>query len=134
MMCRLCRLPIIMTILVLWSCTGPKEKTSEEMGAAQNSGRAVVTLLAQVSLRENKFQWEQAAALLERALRIDPRNAHLWYRLAAIRLQQGRYGMAESLAQKSISLAKDEPELKQHNMDIINAARQPHAPEIPSGG
>lgn len=118
---------IIMTVLILASCAGPKEKTSEEMGTTQDASRAVATLLAQVSSREDKAQWERAAALLERALRIEPRNAHLWHRLAKIRLQQGRYGMAESLAQKSSALAKGDAELKQRNTEIINAARQAYS-------
>jgi cytochrome c-type biogenesis protein CcmH/NrfG len=124
---RIHSLLIIMTVLVLVSCAGPKEKTSEEMGTTQDAGRAVATLLAQVSRRETKSQWEQAAALLERALRIEPRNAHLWHRLAKIRLQQGRYGMAESLAQKSSTLARGDAELKQRNAEIINAARQAYS-------
>ncbi len=124
---RIHNLLIIMIILVLSSCAGPIEQTSEEMGTTQNAGRAVSILLAQVSLRENKSQWEQAAAFLERALRIEPRNAHLWHRLAKIRLQQGRYGMAESLAQKSSALAKSDAELKQRNTEIINAARQAYS-------
>lgn len=131
---RIHNLLIIMIILVLSSCAGPLEQTSEEMGTTQDAGRAVATLLAQVSSRENKTQWEQAAALLERALRIEPRNAHLWHRLAKIRLQQGRYGMAESLAQKSSALAKDDAELKQRNTEIINAARQAYSLGNAPGG
>ena len=131
---RIHNLFIVIIILVLSSCAGPIEQTSEEMGTTQNAGRAVSTLLAQVSLRENRSQWEQAAALLERALRIEPRNAHLWHRLAKIRLQQGRYGMAESLAQKSSTLAKGDAELKQRNAEIINTARQAYSLGNAPGG
>jgi len=94
-----------------------------QIGSVPDAGRAVATLLAKADSREQQAQWEQAAALLERALRIEPRNARLWHRLARIRLQQGRYAMAESLAQKSNALAKDDEELKQHNAELIEAAR-----------
>jgi len=94
-----------------------------QIGVVPDAGRAVATLLAKADRQEYQAHWEQAAALLERALRIEPRNARLWHRLAKIRLQQGRYAMAESLAQKSNALAKDDEELKRSNAELIEAAR-----------
>lgn len=93
------------------------------IGVSPDAGRAVATLLAKAEQHEYQAHWEQAAALLERALRIKPRNARLWHRLATIRLQQGHYGMAESLAQKSNALARDDEELKRRNAELIEAAR-----------
>jgi len=43
---------------------------------------------------------------------------------AKVRLQQGRYGMAESLAQKSNTLAKDNEALKRRNAELIEIARR----------
>jgi len=94
------------------------------MGQTQDAGRAVTILLAQASTQETQAQWERAAALLERALRIEPRNARLWYRLARVRWQQGRFGMAENLARKSLALIRDDEELKQQNAQLIEAARR----------
>src|SRR5258708_28319665 len=37
-----------------------------------------------------------AAASLERALRIEPRNPRLWHELAGVRLQQGDYAQADT--------------------------------------
>ncbi|HHX81911.1 MAG TPA: tetratricopeptide repeat protein [Pseudomonadaceae bacterium] len=48
---------------------------------------------------------ERAAALSERALRIAPREALLWYRLAEIRYRQQRYDEALGFAQRAQSLA-----------------------------
>ena len=120
---------LLLVVLVLTGCagglavTGP-EAASEDMGTTQNTGRAVATLLAKVETQEAQAHWERAAALLERALRIEPRNAQLWHRLAKIRLQQGRYGMAESLAQKSNTLARDDEVLKRRNAELIEVARR----------
>ena len=50
-------------------------------------------------------QLDKAGAALERALRIEPRNAGIWHDLAQIRLHQGQYQQAESLASKSNNLA-----------------------------
>src|SRR5215471_9958433 len=46
-----------------------------------------------------------AAATLERALRIEPRNPRLWQELARVRLKQGEYAQAESVASRSNSFA-----------------------------
>ena len=40
---------------------------------------------------------------LERALRIEPRNPSLWHELAGVRLLEGHYEQADSLAQRSNS-------------------------------
>ncbi len=65
-----------------------------------------------------------AAASLERALRIDPRNAYLWNRLAHVRLDQGQVTLAGNLADRSNALAGDSPSLKQDNWAIIALARR----------
>jgi len=39
-------------------------------------------------------------------------------------LQQGRYGMAESLAQKPNTQARDDEVLKRHNAELIEVARR----------
>ena len=111
--------------LSISGCAGNPAGTGSphQIGVKPDAGRAVATLLAKADRQEYQAHWEQAAALLERALRIKPRNARLWHRLANIRLQQGRYGMAESLAQKSNALAKDDEELKRSNAELIEAAR-----------
>src|SRR6266481_2864558 len=44
-----------------------------------------------------------AAATLERALRIEPRNPRLWQELARVRLKQGDYAQVESTAARSNS-------------------------------
>src|SRR5437762_13065607 len=46
-----------------------------------------------------------AAASLERALRIEPRNPRLWHELARVRLLQGDRVQAETLAARSNTYA-----------------------------
>jgi len=65
----------------------------------------------------------EAAATLERALRIEPRNPRLWQELARIRLQQGDFPQAESLAQRSNSWAGSDGALRAENARIIERAR-----------
>ncbi len=65
----------------------------------------------------------RAAALIERALRIEPRNARLWARLAQIRFEQQRYQQAEALARKSIRFAQGRAALLAENWRLIARAR-----------
>ena len=64
-----------------------------------------------------------AAASLERALRIEPRNPRLWQQLARVRLQQADYAQAESLAARSNSYAGNDAALRGENQRIIDEAR-----------
>jgi Tfp pilus assembly protein PilF len=65
----------------------------------------------------------EAASTLERALRIEPRNPRLWQELARVRLQQGDFPQAESLAQRSNSWAGSDSALRAENARIIEQAR-----------
>jgi len=64
-----------------------------------------------------------AAATLERALRIEPRNPRLWHELAKVRLKQGDYAQAESTAQRSNAWAGSDADLRAANQRIIEDAR-----------
>ncbi|MFC1684171.1 tetratricopeptide repeat protein [Pseudomonadota bacterium] len=65
-----------------------------------------------------------AASNLERALRIEPRNAHLWNQLAHVRLSQQQFGQAADLAAKSNSLAGADRWLRRDNWQLIAKARR----------
>lgn len=84
---------------------------------------AVLALLSEATQQEISGDPEVAAAKLERALRIEPRNAVLWHHLAAVRLRQGQTQLAVSLAQKSNSFAARDSELVERNQRIIQQAR-----------
>ncbi len=64
-----------------------------------------------------------AEATLERALRIAPRDPRLWQQLARIRLQQGQYQEAESLAARSNTWAGSDGALRAENWSLIAQAR-----------
>lgn len=119
------KLIILVLCLLLSACAGTsQDKTlNSQISSDQDSGRATSSLLAKVDIQESSEQWERAAALLERALRIEPRNAYLWHRLAQIRLQQGQYRLAESLIQKSNALAKNDEELQKKNSRLLRQAQ-----------
>lgn len=85
---------------------------------------AVVALLDNADRQAGSGKLDGAAAALERALRIEPRNAVLWQRLADIRLRQNQPGQAESLALKSNTLAVGDTATQAANWRIIAKARR----------
>ena len=70
-----------------------------------------------------------AAAQLERALRIEPRNPRLWQELARVRLKQGDYMQVEGTAARSNSWARDDPALRAENWRLIAQAREARGDE-----
>lgn len=74
-------------------------------------GTPASTLLASVDQAMAEGDFERAAAVSERALRISPRDAYLWYRLASIRYQQQRYDEAEGFARRALSFAGNDRDL-----------------------
>jgi len=62
-------------------------------------------LLLEVDAALANGDLERAAAVAERAVRIAPRDAQLWYRLASVRAQQGRTDEAVGIARRALSFA-----------------------------
>lgn len=85
---------------------------------------AVGALLATAQQQQERGDTAAAVITIERALRIEPRNAHLWNRLAHLRLSQRRLGLAADIAMKSNALAGSDNELKRANWYLIARARR----------
>jgi tetratricopeptide (TPR) repeat protein len=85
--------------------------------------QAVLALLDRSQIDIQAGERESAGASLERALRIEPRNAWLWQELAQLRLTQGQYAQAISLARKSISFAGKDKRLLVLDWRVIGNAR-----------
>lgn len=84
---------------------------------------AIVALLDNADQQSKGGRLDAAAAALERALRLEPRNAEVWSRLAEIRLQQGQLDQAASLAAKSNNLAGNNVSVLARNWKTIAQAR-----------
>jgi len=97
---------------------------SRETAVVRSQPPAVVALLDQAEQQANAGELEPAAASLERAIRIDPRNPVLWYHLATVRLSQGDSPQAEQLAVKSNSLAAGNAAQQARNWQLIAQARR----------
>lgn len=85
---------------------------------------ATASLLESALQERAAGRYDRAAAALERALRIAPRNVAVLQELARVRLEQGDAWQAEALALKANSFAVGDDELLAENWDIIAAARR----------
>lgn len=92
--------------------------------ARASDSPAVIALLDRAHTQYQGHDLNSAAASLERALRIEPRNPQLWQRLANIRLEQGQWGQASQMAARSNSYAGRDSGLRARNWEIIAAARR----------
>lgn len=101
----------------------PKPRPQPAANPGQ-SNQAVVALLDSAAGHVGNNELEKAAADLERALRIEPRNAAIWHDLGQIRLHQRRYDEAEAMASKSNSLAGGNRALQARNWRLISVARR----------
>jgi len=84
---------------------------------------AVLALVDSAQADMDTGQADNAAAKLERALRIEPQNPVLWQKLAKLRLEQGQYQQAEGLAARANGWSGDDKQLRVENWRIIGQAR-----------
>lgn len=104
---------------------GPSRGREPPRAEAPTGGPAVVALLDTAGQRSRAGRPEEAAAALERALRIEPANPELWARLAEVRLEQGQPRQAEPLALKALDLAEPaDRELRARCHRLVARARR----------
>ncbi|MBV5309962.1 MAG: tetratricopeptide repeat protein [Chromatium okenii] len=80
---------------------------------------AAQSLAAQAEQQRKAGDYTGAAASLERSLRIAPREAYLWNRLARVRMEQGQTHQAGNLASRANDLSGQNAAVKQDNWRII---------------
>jgi tetratricopeptide (TPR) repeat protein len=104
------------------------ERRSNELATFQAASRgdnpAVLALLeaAEQALRDG--QPAQAATVLERALRIEPRNPAVWHYLGLARHALGDYEQAEAMAAKSHGLSAGDRGLRSRNARLMADAER----------
>ena len=85
---------------------------------------AANSLARQAEQQRQTGDYAGAAATLERSLRIAPREAYLWNRLARVRMEQGLAAQAGQLAARSNDYAGGESTVKKDNWRIIAEAKR----------
>lgn len=85
---------------------------------------AVLALVGEADRSRAGGDLDAAVVSMERALRIDSRNATLTYKLAQLRVKQNKPQLAEELAGKSALLAGGDLDLKRKSWLLIAEARR----------
>lgn len=66
----------------------------------------------------------EAEMLLERALRIEPRNAHYWHSMAQVKFGRGQYAETVQFCRKAESLGARQPQLLARNRELLWQAQK----------
>ena len=120
-------------VLALAGCAAPGAPVGSAAGDTRQEQRreagpepapAVAALQDQAEQASAAGEHERAAALLERALRIEPHNAGLWHNLAIVRYRDGDYRQAESMAQRSLQHVGSNQDLERRNWELIAVSRE----------
>jgi hypothetical protein len=124
---------LFLAALVLAGCAAPPQAPEAEPEAPlpappppvsqKQETIAVAGLMDSARADAAAGRLANAAASLERALRIEPRNPRLWHELAQVRFRQGQLAQAASLAQRSNSWAGSDSALREANDRLIEQAR-----------
>ena len=133
-------LPVLFVLALLAGCaapspqptttTAPQPSRPPSPPAASSADErpsdsvAVAGLLKSARADVSAGRLANAAASLERGLRIEPRNPRLWQELARVRLKQREYAQAESTASRSNSWAGSDNTLRVENWRIIAESRE----------
>lgn len=102
----------------------PEERVirSEPLPGAPSESVVAKRLLASANGYMDQGDTQSAVGSLERALRIEPRNAVLWSRLAEVRFEQQNWQQAIQMAAKSNTLAPANSALRRQNWNLMASA------------
>jgi Tfp pilus assembly protein PilF len=122
----------LLLVLVVAGCAAPPPEPESKPEAppppvaapAPKENIAVAGLMESARADAAAGKLANAAASLERALRIEPRNPRLWHELARVRSQQGQHAQAENVAVRSNSFAGDDRALRAENWRLIAESRR----------
>lgn len=101
----------------------PTPARFEPLESFSQMSPAVNSLVVAANEDSQKGNEDAASSTLERASRIEPRNAALYYKMALLKLKNNP-SAAENLAKKSAILAGTDTALKKHSWLLVAKARE----------
>ncbi len=81
------------------------------------------SLYRSASTASSAGNYARAEQLLERALRIEPKNSYYWYQLAKVKFARQQYSQVIQFCLKSKSMAGGDDRLRQMNDQLIGRAQ-----------
>jgi Flp pilus assembly protein TadD len=82
-------------------------------------GAAASALVAQAHTQETSGDYGQAAATLERALRIEPENPLVWIELGRVHLGANDAAQADAMGHKALALGTGDPAAQSSAWQLI---------------
>jgi len=109
--------------------TKPGQQSSVSQGGTKKSSRNLESpiirkMLRQADMAARNRQWSKAENYLERALRVDSKNAIVWQKLAEVKLAQDRPNQAIQFARKSIALASGNSRITKQGWSIVEESNR----------
>ena len=121
------RIALCMTVLALASCAVILPPATPEEALARtpvSDSNAIVALVEAARADADSGNFIKAAGALERGLRIEPRNPRLWHELGQLKLKEGDYAQAASMAARSNTWAGTDKMLRAANWRLIGEAKR----------
>jgi len=115
---------VLPRLIVVFCAIASICSVAAERRAPAQSNSASTALIETASRQYENGQLDQAAATLERALHIQPNNPATLHYLGVLRLQQGQFQQAETLAARSNMRVGGNVQLRNRNFQLIQAAQQ----------
>lgn len=119
----LCRLALLVLLLIGVGCSvseEPQENPYQSPVDSGESGSEPIRLLHNQALAAiNESQYQQASDYLQRAIKIEPRNAWSWHYLADVYWRRGELERCLAMIQRSQSYAVDDEQLASANQLLM---------------
>ena len=130
-----CLAVLLFAVAILNGCAAPR-KTAVPIPGAETPPPAVeskpvagpaAALFHEAEEARQAGRLAEAEMLLERALRIEPRNPHYWHGLAQVKYRQEKYRETVQFCLKVESLAAKQPQLIARNKELLRQAKNKSA-------
>jgi len=102
----------------------PEPEPAPTVRTPVDAERPTLALLRQSERSADSGDVEGAIAYVERAIRLDSRDAELWLRLARLQLTANRPTIAEQLAHKAIALSRQQRDHERQGWLLVADARE----------
>ena len=96
---------------------------TETLDGTPTMSQTVRNLVQQAITHKDNARFAEAAAALERAIRLEARNPVIWFELAEVRLNQQQFQQAIQFSRKSLALSgREQNELTRRNWYLLSRA------------
>ncbi len=126
---------LLLVLTILSSCATPRrtEPPSSPELPPPSEYKPVTGPAAALYIESEKAlqsgRLAESEMLLERALRIEPRNPHYWHAMAQVKYRQGQYRETVQFCLKSDSLAGKQAQLLARNQELQRQAKKAMSPK-----